>query len=69
MSRISPVGTKQESASDDRESALAALLQEKSCGRLGPQWIRPTPPRLHIFDGEVTYLSKSCTFDTVIFLI
>ena len=54
MSRISPPGGKQESASDDRESALAGLLQEKPWGRLGPQWIRPAPPRLHILDGEVT---------------
>jgi hypothetical protein len=55
ISRISPPGEKQECASDDRESALNALLQEKSWGRLGPQWIRPTPPRLHILDGEVMY--------------
>lgn len=51
---ISLPGTKPKSASDDRDFALAGLLQEKSWGRLGPQWIRPTPPRLHILDGEVT---------------
>lgn len=45
------------SAPDDRDSAVAALLQEKSCGRLGPQWIRPTPPRLHILDGELQWLN------------
>ncbi|KAM0893245.1 hypothetical protein ACQ4PT_025253 [Festuca glaucescens] len=56
-SEISPPGGKQECASDDRESALNALLQEKSWGRLGPQWIRPTPPRLHILDGELQWLN------------
>uniref|UniRef100_A0A0E0MKJ9 CCR4-NOT transcription complex subunit 11 n=1 Tax=Oryza punctata TaxID=4537 RepID=A0A0E0MKJ9_ORYPU len=45
---ISLPGTKPKSASDDRDFALAGLLQEKSWGRLGPQWIRPTPPRLHL---------------------
>ncbi|XP_047048219.1 CCR4-NOT transcription complex subunit 11-like [Lolium rigidum] len=56
-SEISPPVGKQECASDDRESALNALLQEKSWGRLGPQWIRPTPPRLHILDGELQWLN------------
>ncbi|KAF8658057.1 hypothetical protein HU200_059521 [Digitaria exilis] len=45
------------SASDDRGSALAGLLQAKSGGRLGPQWIRPTPPRLPILDGELQWLN------------
>lgn len=54
-SAISLPGDKQKSASDDRDSALAGLLQAKSGGRLGPQWIRPTPPRLPILDGEVKY--------------
>uniref|UniRef100_A0A0E0FAH4 CCR4-NOT transcription complex subunit 11 n=1 Tax=Oryza meridionalis TaxID=40149 RepID=A0A0E0FAH4_9ORYZ len=54
---ISLPGTKPKSASDDRDFALAGLLQEKSWGRLGPQWIRPTPPRLHILDGELQWLN------------
>ncbi|KAK8449928.1 hypothetical protein SEVIR_7G287300v4 [Setaria viridis] len=57
-SAISLPGSKQKSASDDRDSALAGLLHEKSGGRLGPQWIRPTPPRLPVLDGEVKYLSQ-----------
>ena len=56
---ISLPGSKQKSASDDRDSALAGLLQEKSGGRLGPQWIRPTPPRLPVLDGEVKYSSQN----------
>lgn len=69
FSRISAPGSKQKSTSDDRDSALVALLQEKSWGRLGPQWIRPNPPRLHILDGEVTYSAKSCIFIPVLLLI
>ncbi|CAN6339935.1 unnamed protein product [Urochloa humidicola] len=54
---ISLPGSKPKSASDDRDSALAGLLQEKSGGRLGPQWIRPTPPRLPVLDGELQWLN------------
>ncbi|KAG2623451.1 hypothetical protein PVAP13_3KG061500 [Panicum virgatum] len=56
-SAISLPGSKQKSSSDDRDSALAGLLQEKSGGRLGPQWIRPTPPRLPVLDGELQWLN------------
>ncbi|PUZ63255.1 hypothetical protein GQ55_3G053400 [Panicum hallii var. hallii] len=56
-SAISLPGSKQKSASDDRDSALAGLLQEKSGARLGPQWIRPTPPRLPVLDGELQWLN------------
>ncbi|RCV35890.1 hypothetical protein SETIT_7G276200v2 [Setaria italica] len=56
-SAISLPGSKQKSASDDRDSALAGLLHEKSGGRLGPQWIRPTPPRLPVLDGELQWLN------------
>jgi len=56
-SAISLPGSKQKSASDDRDSALAGLLQEKLGGRLGPQWIRPTPPRLPVLDGELQWLN------------
>jgi hypothetical protein len=53
ISRISPPGSKPKSASEDRYSSLADLLQEKALGMLGPQWIRPAPPRLPLLDGEV----------------
>ncbi|XP_066358915.1 uncharacterized protein [Miscanthus floridulus] len=56
-SSISPPGSKQKSASDDRDATIAVLLQDKSGGRLGPQWIRPTPPRLPVLDGELQWLN------------
>ncbi|KAL6906204.1 hypothetical protein ACP4OV_003805 [Aristida adscensionis] len=56
-SGISPPGGKPKSASDDRYSALNGLLHEKSLTRLGPQWIRPTPPRLPVLDGELQWLN------------
>ncbi|KAG0520456.1 hypothetical protein BDA96_08G075800 [Sorghum bicolor] len=56
-SSISPPGSKQKSASDDRDTTIAVLLQDKSGGRLGPQWIRPTPPRLPVLDGELQWLN------------
>ncbi|WVZ88823.1 hypothetical protein U9M48_035294 [Paspalum notatum var. saurae] len=54
---ISLPGSKHKSASDDRDSVIAFLLQDKSGGRLGPQWIRPTPPRLPVLDGELQWLN------------
>ncbi|KAJ1265165.1 hypothetical protein BS78_08G058900 [Paspalum vaginatum] len=54
---ISSPGSKHKSASDDRDSVIAFLLQDKSVGRLGPQWIRPTPPRLPVLDGELQWLN------------
>lgn len=63
-SSISPPGSKQKSASDDRDTTIAVLLQDKSGGRLGPQWIRPTPPRLPVLDGEVKLLSQKLHFNT-----
>ncbi|KAG2615261.1 hypothetical protein PVAP13_3NG067500 [Panicum virgatum] len=47
----------QSCANSSEDSALAGLLQEKLGGRLGPQWIRPTPPRLPVLDGELQWLN------------
>uniref|UniRef100_A0A0D9XXQ1 CCR4-NOT transcription complex subunit 11 n=1 Tax=Leersia perrieri TaxID=77586 RepID=A0A0D9XXQ1_9ORYZ len=54
---ISLPGSKPKSASDDRDLALAGLIEEQSWGKLAPQWIRPTPPRLNILDGELQWLN------------
>jgi len=56
-SSISPPGSKQKSASDDRDTIISVLLEDIPGGRLGPQWIRPTPPRLPLFDGELQWLN------------
>lgn len=62
-SSISPPGSKQKSASDDRDTTISVLLEDIPGGRLGPQWIRPTPPRLPLFDGEVKLLSQKLHFN------
>ncbi|GJN13565.1 hypothetical protein PR202_gb00283 [Eleusine coracana subsp. coracana] len=54
---ISLPGSKPKSISDNRDSALAGLLEEKALGTLGPQWIRPAPPRLPVLDGELQWLN------------
>ncbi|KAK3136324.1 hypothetical protein QOZ80_5BG0431690 [Eleusine coracana subsp. coracana] len=56
-SEISLPGSKPKSISDNRDSALAGLLEEKALGTLGPQWIRPAPPRLPVLDGELQWLN------------
>lgn len=37
----------------NRDDMVATLLQQTSLKGLPPQWIRPSPPRLEIFEGEV----------------
>jgi hypothetical protein len=38
----------------NRDDMVATLLQQTSLKGLPPQWIRPSPPRLEIFEGEVS---------------
>nr|AAX95876.1 hypothetical protein LOC_Os11g13690 [Oryza sativa Japonica Group] len=38
----------------NRDNLVTCLLQQTSLDGIGPQWIRPPPPRLEILDGEVS---------------
>lgn len=62
-----PTGAKPRVGSENRESTVMDLLQCASAKRLTPQWARPVPPRLPLFEGEVPFLHLLCIF--IIFFI
>lgn len=39
--------------SGDRDETISGWVQNLSLEGLGPQWIRPRPPRLPVLEGEV----------------
>ncbi|EEE51899.1 hypothetical protein OsJ_33489 [Oryza sativa Japonica Group] len=41
----------------NRDNLVTCLLQQTSLDGIGPQWIRPPPPRLEILDGELQWLN------------
>ncbi|KAG8383326.1 hypothetical protein BUALT_Bualt04G0000900 [Buddleja alternifolia] len=43
--------------SGNRDETVAGLLSSLSLEGLGPQWIRPFPPRLPVMDGELLWLN------------
>ncbi|KAG6421468.1 hypothetical protein SASPL_118021 [Salvia splendens] len=43
--------------SGNKEETLVGLLSSFSLDGLGPQWIRPLPPRLPVMDGELMWLN------------
>ncbi|KAL1563842.1 CCR4-NOT transcription complex subunit [Salvia divinorum] len=43
--------------SGNREETLVGLLSSLSLDGLGPQWIRPLPPRFPVMDGELLWLN------------
>ncbi|KAK6153829.1 hypothetical protein DH2020_013468 [Rehmannia glutinosa] len=43
--------------SGNRDETVAGLLSTFSLEGLGPQWIRPTPPRLPVMDAELLWLN------------
>ncbi|XP_030941212.1 CCR4-NOT transcription complex subunit 11 isoform X2 [Quercus lobata] len=50
-------GAKPILGSGDREETVIGLLRNLSLEGLGPQWIRPFPPRLPIQEGELVWLN------------
>lgn len=45
----------------DKEETVAGLLSNLTLEGLGPQWIRPRPPRLPVQDGEVSHVVVDCS--------
>ncbi|KAL3524655.1 hypothetical protein ACH5RR_013027, partial [Cinchona calisaya] len=43
--------------SGDRDETINGLVQNLSLEGLGPQWIRPCPPRLPVLQGELVWLN------------
>uniref|UniRef100_J3N735 Uncharacterized protein n=2 Tax=Oryza brachyantha TaxID=4533 RepID=J3N735_ORYBR len=41
----------------NRDNLVTTLLQQTSLNGIGPQWIRPPPPRLEILEGELQWLN------------
>ncbi|XP_052195952.1 uncharacterized protein LOC127803607 isoform X2 [Diospyros lotus] len=50
-------GVKPKIGSGDRDEMVTGLLQNLSLEGVGPQWIRPLPPRLPVLDGELVWLN------------
>ncbi|KAG5247344.1 CCR4-NOT transcription complex [Salix suchowensis] len=55
-------GMKPKLGSGDRDEALTGLLANLSPEGIGPQWIRPRPPRLPVQDGENCFFLFSLHF-------
>ncbi|XP_062158893.1 uncharacterized protein LOC133866398 isoform X2 [Alnus glutinosa] len=51
------LGAKPKLGSGDREDTVIGLLRNLSLEGLGPQWIRPLPPRLPVQEGELVWLN------------
>ncbi|CAI9108860.1 OLC1v1008560C1 [Oldenlandia corymbosa var. corymbosa] len=49
--------------SGDRDETVTGLLQSLSLEGLGPQWIRPFPPRLPVLQGELAWINPSNNHD------
>ncbi|KAI9164732.1 hypothetical protein LWI28_001035 [Acer negundo] len=49
-------GAKPKLGSGDRDEVVAGLLANLSLKGLGPQWIRPLPPRFPVLDRELEWL-------------
>ncbi|XP_047945401.1 CCR4-NOT transcription complex subunit 11-like isoform X1 [Salvia hispanica] len=49
--------------SGNKEETIVGLLSSLSLDGLGPQWIRPLPPRLPVMDGELLWLNPDMTHE------
>uniref|UniRef100_A0A6N2LHC3 CCR4-NOT transcription complex subunit 11 n=1 Tax=Salix viminalis TaxID=40686 RepID=A0A6N2LHC3_SALVM len=58
-------GVKPKLGYGDRDEALTGLLANLSPEGIGPQWIRPRPPRLPVQDGELVWLNPDSNHELV----
>ncbi|KAK4354161.1 hypothetical protein RND71_026355 [Anisodus tanguticus] len=56
-------GSKPKIGSGDVDETITGLLSNLSLEGLGPQWIRPHPPRLPVLDGELVWLNPDYTYE------
>lgn len=50
-------GVKPKIGAGDRDETVTGLLENLLLEGLGPQWVRPRPPRLPVLDGELVWLN------------
>ncbi|CAN4105517.1 unnamed protein product [Withania somnifera] len=58
-----PPGSKPKIGSGDVDETITGLLSNLSLEGLGPQWIRPHPPRLPVLDGELVWLNPNYNYE------
>nr|GMD20450.1 CCR4-NOT transcription complex subunit 11 [Ipomoea batatas] len=56
-------GSKPKIGSGDINETITGLLSNLSLEGLGPQWIRPRPPRLPVLDGELVWLNPDYNYE------
>ncbi|XP_009762550.1 uncharacterized protein LOC107778760 [Nicotiana tabacum] len=56
-------GSKPKIGSGDVDETITGLLSNLSLEGLGPQWIRPYPPRLPVLDGELVWLNPDYNYE------
>ncbi|PHU17515.1 hypothetical protein BC332_13210 [Capsicum chinense] len=56
-------GSKPKIGSGDVDETITGLLSNLSLEGLGPQWIRPHPPRLPVLDGELVWLNPDYNYE------
>ncbi|VFQ63570.1 unnamed protein product [Cuscuta campestris] len=57
------LGSKPKIGSGDVNETITGVLSNVSLEGLGPQWIRPRPPRLPVLDGELVWLNPDSNYE------
>ncbi|CAH9123328.1 unnamed protein product [Cuscuta epithymum] len=57
------LGSKPKIGSGDVDETISGLLSKMSFQGLGPQWIRPRPPRLPVLDCELVWLNPDSNYE------
>jgi hypothetical protein len=57
------ISSKVSTNKQERDNVVACLLEQAAHKGLSPQWIRPSPPRLEILEGELQWLNLENNHD------